>query len=288
MSGQKALPEKSREREREPEEDDEPKKPPHGMAVGVWGLVLFLGCRLLEIFLEAQATASAVGQAVLVEWGSSRLGVAWSDPAKEQTPARLVRRAGVGAGVGLAAALVLVALLALTHGALFEPVPAVAWSVLVIGFVTAGLHAWRDELLHHGVVLRALGLFDKGDASGKPHDLIRALACGVTSAGVALGRSGASAEGVIVAGLLGIVFGALWVRDRGAWMAWGAHTVFRFTLETLLAGGLTQIRLAADRWAGGDAGIFGGSAAVTALAPVALLAIALIVRRISPDPARVG
>jgi hypothetical protein len=254
--------------------------------VGVWGLVLFGACRFLDILLEAQATASAVGQAVLVEWATSRLGVAWTDP-KSDKP-ELPRRAASGIAVGLGAAIALFAVLVMSGGAAIEPVANVSVPVVVIGLLTAGLHAWRDELLHHGVVLRALGLFDEDDASGKPHDILRVVACGVTSAGVALGRSDASARSVVIAALLGIVMGALWVRDRGAWMAWGAHTAFRFTIDTLLAGGIVQLRLSAGGWSGGDAGVFAGTAAIAALAPVAIVSIAAIMRRISPDPARVG
>lgn len=274
--------------DKDKDDDEESKGPPRGFAVGAYGLALFLACRLLEIFLEAQATASAVGQAVLVEWASSRLGIAWTDPAREQTRVEVARRAGLGVAAGAGAALVLVIVLAASHGASFESVANVALSVIVIGLITAGLHAWRDELLLHGIVLRALGLFDPGDQSGRPHDLLRVVACGATSAGAALGRSDANARSVVVAALLGMLFGALWVRDRGAWMPWGAHVAFRFTTDTLIAGGITQIRPAAGAWSGGDLGLFSGTAAVVALAPVALLAVAAIVRRISPDSARVG
>lgn len=274
--------------DKDKDDDEESKGPPRGFAVGAYGLALFLTCRLLEIFLEAQATASAVGQAVLVEWASSRLGIAWTDPAREQTRVEVARRAGLGVAAGAGAALVLVIVLAASHGASFESVANVALSVIVIGLITAGLHAWRDELLLHGIVLRALGLFDPGDQSGRPHDLLRVVACGATSAGAALGRSDANARSVVVAALLGMLFGALWVRDRGAWMPWGAHVAFRFTTDTLIAGGITQIRPAAGAWSGGDLGLFSGTAAVMALAPVALLAVAAIVRRISPDSARVG
>lgn len=270
------------------DDEEEPKSPPRGFAVGAYGLLLFLGCRLLEIFLEAQATASAVGQAVLVEWASSRLGVAWTDPATAQTKAEVVRRAGIGLAVGAGAAASLVLVLIASRGASFESVPNVAVSMIVIGLITAGLHAWRDELLLHGIVLRALGLFDPGDRSGRPHDLLRVVACGVTSAGAALGRSDVSARTVVVATVLGMLFGALWVRDRGAWMPWAAHAAFRFTTDTLIAGGITQIRPVAGTWSGGDSGLFSGTAAMVALAPVALLAVGLVVRRISPDPARVG
>lgn len=265
--------------EKKEAEDDAPKAPPQGFAVVAWGLVLFTACRLLEIFLEAQATASAVGQAVLVEWATARLGVVWTDPATTQTRAKVAKRAFIGVGVGLGAAIVLVVILLVSRGALVEGVPHVAMSVLVIGLVTAGLHAWRDELLFHGVVLRALA---------GTSDVHKVFACAVTSAGAALGRSDASPQSVSVAAALGMLFGALWVRDRGAWMPWGAHVAFRFATDTLIAGGIVQVRLAGNRWAGGDAGILGGTAALVALAPLASGAMFMILRRLSPDPSRVG
>ena len=266
-------------------DEDSPKEPAKGFAVVAWGLVLFTACRLLEIVLEAQATASAVGQAVLVEWATARLGVVWTDPAHVQGRMRIARRGFIGVGVGFVAALLVIVLLLVSRGVMLEGVPDVAVSVLAVGLVTAGLHAWRDELLLHGVVLRALGMFDRRST---PNDLHCVLACGATSAGAALGRSDASPQTVAVTGALGIVFGALWVRDRGAWMPWGAHVAFRFATDTLIAGGVVQARLAGNRWAGGDAGILAGTAALVALGPLATAAVVTSMRRMSPDPPRVG
>ncbi len=249
--------------------------------VAAWGLVLAVGCRAIEIFLEAQSLAGAVGQAVLVEWGASRLGVGWSDPSVPgMTSGVIARRAIIGAGIGLgAAALVFVTLLA-THGVRIEPAAHVEASILGIGLVTAALHAWRDELLLHGIALRALG------TSVSP--LGRVLACGVTSAGAALGRSDATPRSVFVAALLGVVFGALWVRDRGAWQPWAAHAGFRWTVGTILSGGVVHSRLADDAWAGGNAGWLGGTAAVVALTPLAVGALVWSARRLSPGSSKEG
>ncbi|MBX3261265.1 MAG: hypothetical protein KIS78_07150 [Labilithrix sp.] len=250
--------------------------------VAAWGLALAAGCRAVEIFLEAQSMAGAVGQAVLVEWGSSRLGVAWSDPAEPTTAAAIARRALVGAAIGLGVAGLVFATLAATRGVTLGPaVSRVEASVLVLGFATAGLHAWRDELLLHGITLRALG------ARSVP-DVARVVACGVTSAGAALGRSDATARTVFVALLLGVLFGALWIRDRGAWQPWAAHAAFRWTTGTLLSGGLVHAELADDAWAGGSTGWIGGTAAAVALLPVSLGALAWIARRLSPRSAGVG
>ncbi len=239
--------------------------------VAAWGLVIHAGTRAIQIVLEAQAMASAVGQAVLVEWGTSRLGVTWSDPDAPATTAAVAKRAGLGALIGAALAALVFAVLLATRAVRVERVASVELSVLALGLLGAVLQAWRDELLHHGVVLRVLR-----DTPVSP--AVRVLACGVTSAGAALGRSDATPRTMFVALLLGVVSGALWVRDRGAWLPCAARTATTFTATTLLAGGLVQARVGDDAWAGGGSGMLGGTAAVVALAPVAVLALARVLR----------
>lgn len=240
------------------------KKPLH---VAAWGLVLYAGVRAIQIVLEAQSTAAAVGQAVLVEWGAARLGVTWTE-AGTPPPSTLsiARRAAIGALIGLALAATMLVIAVASRAASVEHVHGLELSVLGIGLLTAGLQAWRDELLHHGVVLRAL------DGTSVPA-AGRVLACGATSAGAALGRSDANPRTVFVALLLGLVFGALWLKDRGAWRPWAAHTATRWATGTLLSGGVVYARLADNTWAGGGAGLLGGTAAVVALAPFGILAV---------------
>jgi hypothetical protein len=214
---------------------------------------------------------AAVAQAVIAEWGAGRLGVAWSDPAQPMpTTGALARRAGLGAGVGLFAAAVVVGFLATTHAVLLER-SAPAASMLIVGVVTAGLYAMRDELLLHGLVMRSLVSVDQ--------PVLKVLACGLTSAAAAYGEIGAGAPmAVATQGLLGIVFGSLWVRDRGAWPAWGAHTAWLFGTGLLMQGGLFEARVASTPWGGADAGPLGGMAAVIALLPLAAGALAGSVR----------
>lgn len=247
--------------------------------VAAWGIALALGCRAIELFLEAQSLAGAVGQAILVEWGASRLGISWSAPSVPTTSGAVARRAGVGAAVGAGAAAVVFVTLLATQGVSLERVARVEASVLGVGLLTAALHAWRDELLLHGIALRALG--------GAVSPTLRVVACGVTSAGAALGRSDADARTVLVAALLGVVFGALWVRDRGAWQPWAAHTGLLWSLGTLLSGGVVHSRLADGAWAGERAGWLGGAAAVVALSPLAVMAL-VWAARISPRTSKRG
>jgi hypothetical protein len=257
--------------------EDDPKteaRPPQGIAVAIWGILLVVGCRLVEIFLDAQPMAASVGQAVLVEFGATRLGVAWTPDPPSRKP---LVRAALGAAVGLGAALLLFAVLALSRGVITQTVESVEVSVLVLGFISAAVVAWRDELLLHGVTLRALDtltLSTGRNGSGmSARSVTRVLACGVTSAGAALGRNDANARTVVAGALLGIVFGALWVHDRGAWRPWAANACFRFGTQTLLSGGLFHAHLADNSWAGGNAGWLGGTAATLALAPLAVLAL---------------
>lgn len=235
--------------------------------VALWGMGIFAGTRIVALLLESASLPSAVAQAVIAEWGVGRLGVAWSDPkAPVPTGAAIARRAGLGAAIGVVSAGMVVAFLASTQAVLLERVTP-ATSGIIVALVTAGLYAMRDELLLHGLVVRALVTVES--------PLVKVLACGVTSAAAAYGELGGSApRAVVVQGLLGIVFGALWVRDRGAWPAWGAHTAWLFTTSFLMQGGLFESRVAATSWGGGDAGPLGGTAAILALLPLALGALA--------------
>jgi len=235
--------------------------------VALWGLAVYAGTQLVAVVSESMSMASAVGQAILAEWGVGRLGVAWSDPeAKAPTMGAIARRAAAGAGVGLALAAVTVGFLVTTRAVLLDRShPALA--AVLVALVTAGLYAMRDELLLHGLVLRVL--------VGVKSPLLRAASCGVASAAAAWGDpASASPRRVMVQGLLGVVFGALWVKDRGAWPAWGAHTAWTFATALLLQGGAFDARTAEGSWGGGAAGPLGGTAAVLALLPLAFGALA--------------
>jgi hypothetical protein len=235
--------------------------------IALWGIGIFAGTRVVALLLESASMPAAVAQAVIAEWGCGRLGIAWSDPkAPAPTGAAIARRAGIGAAIGAVAAGLVVAFLASTQAVLLERVSP-STSMMIVALVTAGLYAMRDELLLHGLVLRTLVSVES--------PVVKVLACGVTSAAAAYGELGASApRAVVVQGLLGMVFGALWVRDRGAWAAWGAHTAWLFTTSFLMQGGIFESRVAATSWGGGDAGPLGGTAALVALLPLAFGALA--------------
>jgi hypothetical protein len=232
----------------------------------VWGLLVFGATRIAALLLESASMPAAVAQAVIAEWGVGRMGVAWSDSTRPvPTTGAIARRAGIGAGVGLVAAAVFVGFLATTHAVVLERAQP-ATSGVVVALITAGLYAMRDELLLHGVVMRALVTVDS--------PIAKVLACGVTSAAAAYGELGGSPRAIIAQGLLGIIFGALWVRDRGAWPAWGAHTAWLFGTSALMQGGIFEAKVAATSWGGADVGPLGGTAAIVALLPLAIGALA--------------
>ena len=235
--------------------------------VAFWGIGRYALARLAALLLQSMSMPAAVAQAVIAEWGVGRLGVAWSDPAQPvPTTGAIARRAGIGAGVGVIAAAVVVGFLATTHAVILERTTPAA-SAIIVAIITAGFYAMRDELLLHGLVMRALVTVDV--------PILKVLACGLTSAAAAYGELGAAEPlPIAVQGLLGIVFGSLWVRDRGAWPAWGAHTAWLFTTSLLMQGGLFEARVFAGTWGGGDAGPLGGTAAVIALLPLAAGALA--------------
>ena len=235
--------------------------------VAFWGVGIYATARIASLLLQSMSMPAAVAQAVIAEWGTGRLGVSWSDPTQPvPTTGSIARRAGIGAAVGVIAAAVVVGFLATTRAVILErSTPAV--SAIIVALVTAGFYAMRDELLLHGLVVRALVTVES--------PILKVLACGLTSAAAAYGELGVVAPLPIAAqGLLGMIFGALWVRDRGAWPAWGAHTAWLFTTSFLMQGGIFDARVFAGTWGGGDYGPLGGTAAVVALVPLAAGALA--------------
>jgi hypothetical protein len=258
-------------------EPSEPKPPlreksRNPIAVAGWGLAIYAGTRIAGILLDSFSMASFVAQAVIAEWGVAQLGVTWSDPEAEPPSSEaILKRALIGAGIGAVLAGLVTAFLVTTHAvSLSRGASAGAVSFVVTSIITAGLVAMRDELVLHGVTLRAL---DKAAPA-----LLRVLACGVMSAAAGFGE-GLPVRGVLARGLFGAIAGALWVRDRGAWLPWGASTAWLVTTDLFLHGGVYEAHASASTWAGDAAGPLAGSAAVVALLPFAAGAIVWAARR---------
>jgi hypothetical protein len=247
-------------------------RPPLGQSAGIaaWGVAFWSAAVFAGAMLDSNPTASAAVQAVIAEFGSGRVGIRWNDPeGPEQDGRAIARRAAIGAALGLAAAaIVLGAALLARLATIVASSP--SFASLGIGLLVAGLFAVRDELLLHGFVLHVLR------GTGVP---ARMLACGLASAAASLGAPGTTMPEAIAAGLAGAAAGALWIVDRGAWMAWGARTAWLLGTGTLVRGGLLDVRTGPSAWAGADAGFAGGWAAVAVLGALAAAALHATKRR---------
>src|SRR5580704_10859930 len=73
-----------------------------------WTLVFWGAIQFAASAFEKNPTATVVAQAALAEWGASRMGIAWTDARATPGRASVLGRAGRGAGLGAAAALVAV------------------------------------------------------------------------------------------------------------------------------------------------------------------------------------
>jgi hypothetical protein len=222
--------------------------------VAGYGVLVYGATRFAGTYLERYAFAAAVMQLVIAEWGAGRMAIAWSDPlAPAPTTTAIALRAARGAALGLAAALVALGVVLLTRaGSLAPNAPSVVVSLM--GAITPACLAARDELLLRGLVLRVL-----------PADLqtsARVAACGLASAAAAYGDGASAPPALVAAGLGGAALGALWMHDRGVWLAWGAHAAFAWASGTLAKGGLVDLRPASNGWGGAD--LSGSWAAVLA------------------------
>jgi hypothetical protein len=240
-----------------------------------WGLVLYGAVGLVAAKLSATSVGSLALQTVLAEWGAGRLAVAWSDPTEDPPKVgAIARRVGHGAAMGVVASGLVILFALGTHGLSVHsntPEP----SQLGLGLFTAALAAARDELLLRGIPLRAFR------HACPPLALL--LICGGAGAaaeyGVLAGAGDVHGIRILVAGLLGIVFAALWIRGRGGWLAFGAHAASALATGGLIRGGLFDLRGSLGTWGGGDAGISGSLAMAVALVPVAVLASIAVLRR---------
>jgi hypothetical protein len=224
------------------------------------GLVTYAAARFAGAYLDQYALAAAVVQAVIAEYGAGRMGVAWSDPlAPVPTTKGIATRALRGAGMGFTAALVALGVALGTKSASLAPNrPDVV--VAVANLVAPLALAARDELLLRGVVLRVV--------PGAASIWMKLAACGLASAAATYGEGLVTPAALTAAGLGGVACGTLWLKDRGAWLAWGAHAAFLWASSTLARGALIDVRAAPNTWGGGDMWLGAGWSAVLAMAIV--------------------
>jgi hypothetical protein len=228
--------------------------------VAGWGVVFWGAAQFAATVFARNATAVVAVQAALSEWGAGRMAIAWSDPLADEPSWQMVgRRAGIGAAAGAVLALVLTGLAVILHAAVaaervFAP------GLLGIGLVVSLLGAVRDELLLRGVVLRATrGLLPWWAAL---------VSCGACAAAARYGLEGAVGLALVFDALKGMALGAIWLGDRGAWMAVGASAAWSWTLGSVVRGGLLDVRFVTepDGWTVGLVVMAGAAVACAAWA----------------------
>jgi hypothetical protein len=241
-------------------------------------VAILLGARALwaiEAMVLANASLFALGvQAVTAELAGGRLGVAWSDPHQPEASTRqIVARSARGLLFGLGvASLVLLAGVGLHRATVTASPP--AFAALGLGLVTAGLAAARDELLLRGAVLRLVGAGPRTTPRSRKTRIVGLVAVALVGAANAFGEGG-GALAIGEAALLAVIFGSLWLEDRGAFRPIGAHLGWSFTAEALTQGGWLDARSAAGATAISP---FEGPVALVALAIAAVVTAAVVLR----------
>lgn len=206
--------------------------------VALWGMGVWLGVLFLGRVFEHRPAGALGVQFVLAEFGLGRLGVAWSDPsAAPPTSKEIASRGFRGASFGLgAAALVVLASLA-TGGA--KQTPAAPSSLtLLFGLLVAAATAARDELLLRGFPLRVMA---RVRTAFGPRGEAAALAVVVAVGAAAAFGAGGSPREAVLGAIEAAALGALWMRDRGAWMAFGANAAFQYATKSLVKGGAVSL-----------------------------------------------
>jgi hypothetical protein len=227
--------------------------------IALQGTILYGAARFAGAFLAQYGVASVIVQTVIAEWGAGRLGIAWSDPrAKVPTAKEIALRGLRGAGMGLMAAVIVAGVVLATKVAILAPnVPAPI--VALVGAVVPAFLAARDELLLRGLVLRVV--------AGTPA-WARLAACGLAEAAAAYGDGALAPPALAAAFFGGVAYGTLWLRDRGAWLAWGAHAAFGWASTSLATGALVDLR-ATSGTSLGQSWVTAGSVAVVAALAIA-------------------
>lgn len=229
------------------------------------GAILVFGAtRVLGGVLESASMAAIVAQAIAAEWGAGLLGLHWSSTAGGAGTSTN-RRIALGVVTGVVAAAMVVGFLVST-GAVTLQRSTVSMPTLIVGLVSAGLYAMRDELLLRGLPLLVVARL--------PGNVSKVLVCGALAAAAAMGEKDPKLPAVVVELVLGLGAASLWVRSGGAWWPWAAHTAWLFSLAILLQGGVFEAHVAANAWGGAAAGPLSGLAAVVAVLPLGTAAMA--------------
>lgn len=236
-----------------------------------YGLALAAAIDFTGNFLHERPIAAAAVQLAIAELGAGKLGVAWSSGSLldrttvEPSTASVAKRALRGAAIGVSAAIALT-LSNLALRSMSVRLGAFDLATLATGLAVAVFGAARDELLLRGLPIRAF------QRVTPPPVLLAIL--GAAAIARAWFQEGMTPEGAIVSGALGVVFGCLWLMDKGAWMAVGANAALALSANTLLRGPL-DARAVEPPWGGGALGILAGRASVIGAALVLATVVVL-------------
>ena len=97
--------------------------------VVAWGIGIVAAAQAVGAYLAQNHTGGVVAQVVIAEFGTGRLGVAWSDPlAPLPSATDIAKRALRGASFGASAAAILLGASLLAHAAAVSAVGS-AWGV---------------------------------------------------------------------------------------------------------------------------------------------------------------
>lgn len=210
--------------------------------------------QLLDQILGRTALGTALVGAMLVDFTAGRAGVRWGASGAGRSTLRLA----VGACLALMVFGVVLAISVASHWIENRGEGVHPSYALLFAIGRASAMGVRDELLYRGIPLAVAA---RAGISGPLARVFAALAGGAAIALVPAATPGA----VALAVGSGWFFAALWEKDRGPWVAIGAHTMWALLLGSLLHGGLFDID-----WIGGtnlaiDASAAGAPAWVGAL-----------------------
>lgn len=224
------------------------------------GLLTVAAVDLAGNWLSQRPLAACAVQVAIAEYGAGRMAIAWSPPsAIEPTAAQIGKRIGKGALFGLCAAiaLVLAGILSKTlevRAGSFDIAP------LLTGFAVAAFTAARDELLLRGIVIRTMQSFTRGWPV--------LVACAAAAIARGWFDESMTPQSALVTGIGAVALACIWLVDRGAWMAVGAHAAFLFASNVLLSTRGTD-----PPWGGGPLGMVGGRTSAIAMGLVGAAAV---------------
>jgi len=91
------------------------------------------------------------------------------------------------------------------------------------------------------------------------------LVCGAVGAAARWGVEGGGTTPMIAEAFRAVVLGAIWMRDRGAWMACAANATWTWSLGSIVRGGLIDVRFGIEPESGMPTLVVLGAAAFAAV-----------------------